>query len=166
MQKYELTQKILSWGPSYEVKDAMAAAGADDVMVTIKGKLLSATTQLTMVQGTDGAPAASMKGNFMKTKFECFGAGNESLGVLAFPMLALKKGFTITTSGHQYKADGGFLGGEFKCTDPAGNVVLTIEKQLSLRDKFAITTTGELPRELALLAAVAIDQRFFQDTYE
>ena len=164
MESYELTQKILSWGPSYEVKNPLLPG--DDVLVTIKGKLLSASPKLTMVEGTDGAPAASMKGNFMKTKFECFDAGEKPIGTLSFPMLAFKKGFTLAANGQEYKADGGFLGGEFKCTDAGGNVVMTIAKQLSLRDKFAITTTGALPRELALLAAVAIDQRFFQETYE
>jgi uncharacterized protein YxjI len=164
METFELTQKLLSWGPQYEVRDTMQAG--QDVLVTIKGKVLSATPKLTMVQGSEGPTAASMKGNFMKTKFECFDANDKPLGVLAFPMLALKKGFTISAGGQEFKADGGFLGGEFKCTDAQGNVVMTIAKQLSLRDKFAITTTGALPRELALLAAVAIDQRFFQETYD
>ena len=164
METFELTQKLLSFGPQYEVRDPMRGTG--DVVLTIKGKVLSATPQLTMVQGQDGPPAASMKGNFMKTKFECFDAHQEPLGTLAFPMIALKKGFTIRAGGQEFKADGGFLGGEFKCTDQSGNVVMTIAKQLSLRDKFAIKTSGALPRELALLAAVAIDQRFFQDTYD
>jgi uncharacterized protein YxjI len=164
METFELTQKLLSFGPQYEVRDPMQAG--QDVLVTIKGKVLSATPQLTMVQGSEGPTAASMKGNFLKTKFECFDAQNQPLGTLAFPMIQFKKGFTISSAGHEFKADGGFSGGEFKCTDASGNVVMTIAKQLSLRDKFAITTTGALPRELALLAAVAIDQRFFQDTYD
>jgi hypothetical protein len=40
---------------------------------------------------------------------------------------------------------------------------MVIAKQLALRDKFAVTTSGVLPRDVALLTAVAIDQKFFQD---
>jgi hypothetical protein len=40
---------------------------------------------------------------------------------------------------------------------------MKITKQLSLRDKFRIESDGQIPMPLALLAAVAVDQRFFQE---
>ncbi len=159
METYEVTQKLLSFGPQYEV----TAQGSSEVLATVKGKVLTATPKLNMVQGKEGPEVASMAGNFMKTKFECFDANKQALGVLAFPMFAFKKGFTLTVGANEYKADGGFFGGEFKCSDAQGNVVLVIAKQLALRDKFAVTTNGVLPRDVALLAAIAIDQKFFSD---
>ena len=141
----------------------MKANGAGAVEMTIKGKVLSATPKLTAISGAEGPEVASMAGNFMKTKFECFDAQKKLLGTLAFPMFAFKKGFTITVGDKEYKADGGFFGGEFKCTDAQGNVVMVIAKQLSLRDKFAVSTDGTLPRDVAIMSAIAIDQKFFQE---
>jgi uncharacterized protein YxjI len=162
MQTFELTQKILSLGPSYEVRPGDPGTQAD-VAVTIRGKLFSATPQLAMVQGTDGPQQGLMKGNFTRTKFECFDQNAQLVGSLAFPLLALKKSFTLKAGDKEYKADGGWLGGEFTCKDDKGETVLVIKKELSLRDKFSIQASDDLPAQLALLAAVAIDQRFFQD---
>jgi uncharacterized protein YxjI len=169
MQTYELTQKILSIGPTYEVRNVAPQLGvADDnapPVVTIKGKLLSATPMLSMNEGAGEGPAVgSMKGNFTRTKFECKTADDRLVGSIQFPMIALKKSFTLLTEGKEYKADGGYLAGEFVCKDDAGNVVMKITKQLSLRDKFRIEADDSIPSQLALLAAVAVDQRFFQDS--
>jgi uncharacterized protein YxjI len=157
METYEVVQKILSFGPQYEVR----AADSPEVLMTIQGKVLSMTPKLTMRDGE--REVATMQGNFMKTKFECFDAEKQPLGTLAFPLIALKKGFTLTVGDATIQADGGFLGGEFECKDANGHTVMKITKQLSLRDKFAVQTSGAVPRDVALLAAVAIDQKFFQD---
>jgi len=159
MQTFEVTQKLLSFGPAYEIREI----GNQEVLMTVKGKVLSMTPKLTMLSGTEGPAVAELKANFMKTKFAVTGADGKELGTLIFPLVQFKKSFTIAVGDAEYKADGGFFGGEFKCTDGQGNPVLVIAKQLSLRDKFAVTTNGALPREVALLAAVAIDQRFFQE---
>lgn len=160
MYTYELTHKILSIGAAYEVRDAN-----DAVVSTIRGKVLSATPQLSMFAGDSDAspPTAFMKGNFMKTKFDVFDGAEQSIGTLSFPMLALKKTFTLETGGEEYKADGGVLAGAFTCKNARGDVVLTISKELSLRDKFAVATSGAISPQVALLVAVAIDQRFFQE---
>jgi len=161
METYELTQKILSFGPSYQVR----ANGSDQVLWTIKGKLLTATPKLTMVEGTDDGDVAFMKGNFVKTKFDISVAG-QGLGALQFPLIALKKSFTLALGDKQFKADGGFLAGTFKCTNAQGEIVLQIAKQLSLKDKFQVShEPSQIPREVALMAAVAIDQKFFEDHY-
>jgi len=167
MQAYELTQKILSLGPTYEVRQVATSMGVADEsappMVTIKGKLLSATPMLFINEGVEGPGIGMMKGNFARTKFECKTANDELVGSLQFPMLALKKTFTLQAGGKEYKADGGYLAGEFVCKDDAGNIVMKITKQLALRDKFRIEADESLPTPLALLAAVAVDQRFFQE---
>jgi hypothetical protein len=160
MQTYELTQKLLSVGPTYEVRQA--DTGATDPVVTIRGKLFSATPSLSMQQGSDGPVIGAMKGNFTRTKFECH-EGDRLVGSLAFPMLALKKTFTLKNGDKEYQADGGYLAGEFVCKDERGDVVMKITKELSLRDKFRIEASESIPAPLALLAAVAIDQRFFQE---
>lgn len=157
MQTYELTQKILSLGPTYEVQ------GRDGTPLTIRGKLLSASPMLSINAGVDGPIVGSMKGNFTRTKFECKTADDVLVGSISFPMIALKKTFTLETAGRKYEADGGYFAGEFVCKDGTGNTVMKITKELSLRDKFRIEADESIPESLALLAAVAIDQRFFQE---
>jgi len=159
MQTFEITQKVLSFGPTYQVR----AQTSEDVLMTIKGKLLSASPKLTMVEGGEGAEMASMTGNFVKTKFTMHDTQQREIGLLSFPLMSLKKSFSLKVGDHEYKAEGGFFGGTFKCTDPAGQTVLEISKQASLRDKFAVTVNDPIPAEVALMAAVAIDQRFFED---
>jgi uncharacterized protein YxjI len=168
MQTYELTQKLLSLGPAYEVRPLEGPMGVPDAAaqpaLTIRGKLLSASPTLSMNQGADGPLVGSMKGNFTRTKFECKTPDDRLVGSISFPMIALKKSFTLTSGDKEYKADGGYLAGEFVCKDEAtGEVVMKITKELSLRDKFRIQAAESIPGELALLAAVAIDQRFFQE---
>jgi uncharacterized protein YxjI len=161
MQTFELTQKILSVGPTYEVRPVESTAS--DPLLTIRGKLFSATPSLSIAEGSDGPVVGSMKGNFTRTKFECT-EGDRVLGSIAFPMLALRKSFTLKANAKEYHADGGYLAGEFVCKDgDTGEVVMTIKKELSLRDKFRIEASETIPAPLALLAAVAVDQRFFQE---
>ncbi len=159
MEKFEVTQRLLTMGQVYEVR----AGGGGDVVATIRGKVLAATPKLTMVEGSDGEEIAYLSGNFMKTKYECAGPDRRTLATLAFPMLALKRRFVLSVGDKQYKADGGFLGGDFRCTNDVGEAVLVIAKKIALRDSFAVSTAGAFPRDVALLCAVAIDQRFFGD---
>jgi uncharacterized protein YxjI len=161
MEQYEVTQKILAIGPTYQIRKP----GTDEVLMTVKGKILSMTPKLTMVEGGEGAEMAVMKANFFKTKFAIAGADGKEIATLAFPMLQIKKGFSLAVGGQEYKAEGGFLGGKFKCADGAGQPVFEIEKQLSLKDKFLVTLHGTVPPIVALMSAVAIDQKFFQEDY-
>ena len=158
MQTYEVTQKILSIGPSYEVR----VTGSDAVVYTIRGKLLTFTPKLTLVEGEKGAEIAKLTANFTKTKFSVEGP---QPATLSFPLIALKQRMTLQVGGREYVADGGFLAGAFRCADENGNVVFEILKELSLRDKFRVQIHAELPPIVILLAAVAIDQRYFQDSY-
>ena len=159
MERFEVTQKLLTMGPVYEVH----AQGRSETIATIRGKVLSATPKLTMVEGKEGADIAYLSGNFMKTKYEVAGKDRRALATLAFPMLTLKRRFALSVGDKQYKADGGFLGGDFRCTNDAGDAVLVIAKKLALKDSFAVQVAATIPRDVALLCAVAIDQRFFGD---
>src|SRR5262249_36192973 len=126
MQTYEVTQKILSFGPTYEVR----APNSPEVLATVKGKIISVSPKLTMIQGSQGPEIASMKANFAKTKFTMTSADGSESAVLTFPLIALKKSFVLTVGGQDYKADGGFMATGFKCNDPSGQLVLEITKQL------------------------------------
>lgn len=159
MQSYEVSQKILSIGATYEVR----ASGNESILNTVKGKVLSATPKLTMVEGKDGGEVAKIKGNFLKTKFQISDANGQPVATLSFPLIALKKTFTLNLGGKQYKASGGLTGRAFNCTDESGNVVFQISKELAFKDKFAVTVDDGIPSHAAFLAAVAIDQKYFEE---
>ncbi len=159
MDSYEVSQKILSIGATYQVR----AAGDSDVLYTVKGKVIAVTPKLTMVQGDKGDEVAVVTGNFFKTTFTIKGADGSTMGVLSFPLIMLKKSFTLSVGGQQYKASGGLLGRAFSCEDSSGTTVFEVKKELALKDKFAVNCSDALPREVAFLATVAIDQKFFED---
>lgn len=159
MQIYEVTQKILSLGPSYEVR----AAGEPAPIGTVNGKLLALTPKLTLLDA-GGREIAQMTANFTRTKFTVSGACD---AVLSFPLIALKKGFSLSVGPREYKADGGFFGGAFQVKDAAGNLAFEINKQLSLRDRFQVLVhADDLPPPVVMMAAVAIDQKYFQESYD
>ncbi len=159
MQSFEITQKVLAIGPTYQVR----TPASSDVLMTVKGKVLTATPKLTMVQGAEGSTVAQMNGNFFKTKFQIFGSDQKEIGSLEFPLIQLKKSFTLRVGATEYKADGGLLGRGFKITNGQGETVLEIQKELALKDKFSVVAGDQIPAEIALLAAVAIDQKFFEN---
>jgi uncharacterized protein YxjI len=159
MEKFEVVHKLISVGAQYSVHDGTT----ENVVATVRGKVLSLTPKLTMVAGQDGAPVAELSGNLTKTKFVVAGPDKKEIGALTFPMFQFKKSFTLTVGKTEYKAEGDVMATEFRCNDSAGNPVMVINKQATLRDRFAVSVGGDLPREVALLAAVAIDQRFFSD---
>jgi len=159
MQSFEITQKVLAIGPTYQVR----SPASNDVLMTVKGKVLTATPKLTMVEGAEGNTVAQMNGNFFKTKFQIFGSDQREIGSLEFPLIQLKKSFTLKVGTTEYKADGGLLGRGFRVTDAQGETVLEIQKELALKDKFSVLANDRFPAEVALLAAVAIDQKFFEN---
>ncbi|HEY3358563.1 MAG TPA: hypothetical protein VGQ83_35275 [Polyangia bacterium] len=158
METFEVTRKLFSWGPAYEVRKA----GATELHMTVKGKLLTATPKLTMVQGQDGPAIASLSGNFTRTRFEIKDGGEKSVGTLSFPMFALKKGFTLTTGGAEYKASGGFLGAAFGCSDAQGQPAFDVKWEPGWADKFVVSAQQPLPPEVLILATVAVHQKYYE----
>jgi uncharacterized protein YxjI len=158
MDSYEVTQKLLAFGPQYEVRKP----GSDEVLFTVRGKVSIDAPRLAMVEGTgDGPELAWMRGDVTRSDYECFDAEDRSLAALSFPIAGMKRRFTLRIGSVEHTAEGGFLGGTFTCKSQSGETVLTIKKQIALRDKFRVDST--LPCEVALFAAVAVDQKYFEE---
>ena len=158
METFEVTQLLMAVGSVYQVR----VLGSEDVQMTIKGSLMSPSPKFTMVKGADGKEIASLSGNFIKTKFQIRGADKGEMGSLSFPAVAFKKTLVLTAGGRGYTADGGLMGGVFRCIDNEGVVGLEIAKKMGIRDKFEISIKVNLPKEVGILAAVAIHSRFFE----
>jgi uncharacterized protein YxjI len=158
METYEVTQLLMAVGSTYEVR----VTGTEDVVMTIKGTLMTSSPKFTMVKGTEGAELATLTGNFMKTKFQIRGSDKEEMGAMSFPAVAFKKTLVLTVGGRGYAADGGIMGGRFRCVDNDGALALEISKKMGIRDKFEVNIVGKIPKEVGVLAAVAIHSRFFE----
>ncbi len=159
MVTYTVTQKLISLGAKYLVR----TGESKDVIMTVKGRILSFTPKLEAIEGEDGSPVARMTGNLFKTKFEIFDNSDKVTATISFPFMAFVKRFTLTADGKTYQAKGGLIARKFSCLDESGKEVLTISKDFSFRDKFTINMDESFPKGSGILAAVAIDQRFFQD---
>jgi uncharacterized protein YxjI len=159
MKTYTLFQKILAIGDTYEVRQGEAK----DAVFTIKGKVLTFSPSLTLMRGDkDGEKTHQMKGNFIKTKFAITTTSGGEVGAITFPFFVWKPTFTLTMKGNSYTATGTLFAWNFTCTDSAGKTIFTIQKEFAFRDKFTVSIDESLEQEVALLAAVAIDQRYFQ----
>lgn len=157
MEAYEITQVLLTVGSVYQVRRPRT----DEVLFTVRGELVAATPKFHLVEGDSGRARADLLANFIKTKYE-IRSGDAVLASVVFPAVAFKKTFTMTVGRDVYDADGGVFKGVFQCKQPDGSVALEITKALSFRDTFLVKTSGALPLEVALLAAVAIHSRFYE----
>ena len=158
MEIFEVSQVVMTIGSTYLVR----LQPSDDVIMTIKGSLMSSTPKFSLVQGADGPELASLVGNFIKTKYQILDAEKKPLGNLLFPAIAFKKTLVLTVNGRGYTADGGLMGGSFKCVDNEDQVALEISNKSRFVDRFEISIKGAIPKEVGLLAAVAIHSRFFE----
>jgi uncharacterized protein YxjI len=158
METFEVTQLLMAVGSVYQVR----TPGSEDLLMTVKGSLMTPTPKFSMVKGADGAELATLTGNFIKTKFQIHAADKSELGALSFPAIAFKKTLVLTVGGRGYTADGGIMGGVFRCVDNEGVSALEISKKSGIRDKFEIAIKGNIAKEVGLLAAVAIHSRFFE----
>lgn len=157
MQSFDVTQKLLSIGATYQVR----RAASENVLFTIKGKLLTLTPKLTVTDPQE-KDVAKLTANLTRTRFVVSG---DVSAELEFPLIALKKRFLLRTTDREYRADGGYLAGVFRCLSPRGEVAFEIRKELALRDQFSVQIHDEqLGPMIVVLAAVAIDQKYFQDS--
>lgn len=157
MKTYTITQKILSIGATYQVK----AAESEDIIHTIKGKILTFTPKLEMRQGKEGEITKILKGNLFKTKFSIENPQGFEEAVIQFPFIALFKKFTLTVNAKVYNAKGSLAAWNFTCSDESGRNMFTISKEFAFRDKFTVTIDESIDREIVILVAVAVDQKFF-----
>jgi uncharacterized protein YxjI len=158
MDIYEVSQVVMTVGSTYQVR----VPPSDDVVMTVKGSFMSSTPKFSLVQGSDGPEIGSLLGNFIKTKFQILDAEKKAIGNLLFPAIAFKKTLVLTVNGRGYTADGGLMGGVFACVDNEDQVALEISNKSRFVDRFAVDIKGAIPKEVGLLAAVAIHSRFFE----
>jgi hypothetical protein len=158
MAQFDVTQVVMTVGSTYGVR----TPGATPVVMTVKGTLMSPTPKFQLVEGDAGTELATLTGNFIKTKFRIHGVGGAELGNLLFPAIAFKKTFVLTVGGRGFTADGGLMGGTFRCVDNDGRVGVEIVKTETFRDRFTVTVDESLPKEVGILTAVALHSRFFE----
>lgn len=157
MKTFTVTQKILSIGATYQVN----ASESEDIINTIKGKILTLVPKLEMRQGKEGDITKVLKGNFFKTKFTVESPGGNEEASIQFPFIALFKKFTLTIGSKVYNAKGSLTAWNFTCTDENGQDMFTISKEFAFRDKFTVSVDESMPQDIVILVAVAVDQKFF-----
>ncbi len=155
MESFEVSRKMLSWGPTYEVRQP----GGADTLLTIKGAMTS--RKLVLHENGTGTETGAMAPNLLGTKWEMTTPKKETLAVLVFPAIALKKSFALQLGGKEYKADGGFLGLGFKCNDLEGQPLLEVSWEPGWTDKFLVQFAHPLTRDIAALVTAAIHQKFY-----
>jgi uncharacterized protein YxjI len=158
MKTYIVTQKILALSATYEVRQTKDGP----LLFTVKGKIFTFSPHLEMMKGKDGEKTHILKGNFFKTKFFVTTPDGSAVGDIQFPFFAFLKSFVMNLGGAQYKAKGSLFAWSFAATDASGKEAFTIQKEFAFRDKFTVALDDALPMEPIVLAAIAIDQRFFQ----
>jgi uncharacterized protein YxjI len=154
---FEITQRLGSLATVYDV----ATPGESEPSLTVKGTFATATPKFELLD-KGGAVLALLKGNVVKTKFSVTDPKGADLATLNFTAVSLQKALTMTVGGKGYHAKAGLLGGTFDCADNEGNVALSIVKEEGIRDKFRVEVKGDISREVAILAAVAIHSRFYE----
>jgi uncharacterized protein YxjI len=159
MKTFTVTQKILSLGATYLV----TANGGKDPVYVIKGKILTLSPKLDMRKSEKGEVIKKMQGNLLGNKYTVLNSGGAVDGLIQFPLFSFIAKFTLTVGSETYKAKGGIMARNFSCVDASGGVKFVISKEWAFRDKFTVSVDESFPEETAILAAVSIDQRFFQN---
>jgi uncharacterized protein YxjI len=159
MKIYTITQKLLGLGATYSA----VAEGASVPEYMVKGKLLTFTPKLEMRRGEADAVINTLRGNIWGTRFTVLNQNGAELAQIRYKLLSFTAKFALTIGDKTYQAKGGIMARKFSCQDESGRVVLSISKELNLRDKFQVSVDEEaLPVEVGVLAAVSIDQKYFQ----
>lgn len=157
METYEVRKKLLSWGPTYDVR----RPGEEAPLLTVKGTMTS--LKLALLTGTDGPEIAKLDPNWLGTTYEMVAANGEKLGTLTFPLIALKQSFELVLGARKLQADGGFLATSFKCVDADGAVAFTVSWELGWTDQFRVEVGDGFPRDIAVMATIAIQKKFYDN---
>jgi uncharacterized protein YxjI len=158
MSAYEVTQALMTVGSVYHVRKPRE----DAVLYTVRGVFTSPTPKFNLVEGDEGKPLGLLTGNFIKTKYEIQDNEQKVLASLTFPAVAFKKTLTLVAGERTFEADGGVFRGIFQCKNAAGEIVLEIAKELSIRDTFKVKSDDTLTFQVGVLSAVAIHSRFYE----
>lgn len=157
MESYEVRRKLLSLGPSYEV----TRPGEEALLLTVKGTLTS--MKLTLRAGADGPELAQLDPNWLGTTYEMKAPNDEKVATLTFPVLAFKQSFELVLGSRTLKADGGFLATSFRCVEADGQVAFTVSWQVGWTDQFLVEVQDGFPRDVAVLATIAIQKKFYEN---
>ena len=159
MRQLEIVQKIFAFGATYQVFES----GSDIAVKTVKGKVFAFTPNLVMVEGDDGARSGSLTGNFFRTEFTIRDVSGTETASVTFPFLSFKKRFTLSVGARTYTAAGGFTGLTFTVNDERGELAFSVDKELfAIRDRFSLRVADTFDVDTAVLAIVAVDQKYFQ----
>jgi len=158
VQAYSVTQRLLSLGAVYEVRQE----GGNDVIMTAKGKVIAITPSITLVEGSEGAVVATLKGNFLKTVFTAYDANNNVLAVIKFPLIPIFMNFTLTIGETVYKVKRALLSLVFSDGSKEVPANIEISKKVGFKDKFSVVANDSIKKEVAILTAVTVDQKFFE----
>lgn len=159
MRQFEIVQKIFALGATYQVFPPRMGG----TLKTVKGKVFTFLPRLNMVDGDEGTHAGSLTGNFFKTDFRIMGASGMEVARMKFPLFSFKARFTLTTGGRSYTAAAGFTGLNFTVNDERGELAFSVDKKLfAVKDKFSLFIADDFDMDIAVLATVAVDQKYFQ----
>ncbi len=155
MNKFEVVEN----GMDYEARDLVEGPSGIATAVLFNATLKVGSSKLVVRQG-DKALAA-MDHNVAQTKFEITGASDEKIAELSFAWVSVKKSFTLTLKGTDYKVEENVTESSWACHDAAGKTLMLIEaeKHFFSADHWRVTFTADIPAELAFLAVVALKQR-------
>lgn len=157
MKQFKVVQKILAIGATYEIFEG----GETSPKMVVKGKIITIKPKLEVVQ--DGSVVATMTGNILGTRYDIVDASGVAQGSIKYPFFAFLKSFKLIVGEKEYVAKGGLIGRKFSCEDTDGTIMVGVAKELSFKDKFEVSVNESLPEIVGVLAAVSIDQRFFQN---
>jgi hypothetical protein len=162
LEHFELVQAFFVVGAVYEARRPPSSGDATSgLLYTVRGELVAAAPRYRLLEGADGPERAALEGNFVKTRYEVLVAGFR-VATITFPAVTLRKKLALALEGGPtYDAEGGVLGGVFRCATREGAVDLAVGKKLALRDTFQIAHAARVPPEVALLTAVAVHSRFY-----
>lgn len=157
MKTFRVTQKRLEFNDSYIIDSVETRK----IAYTIKGKFsLSPELEMRSLEASE-TPLKQIRGNFLRTRFDIFDQRHKNIGKIVFPFISLKKYFTLFLGNKKYDAQGGFSAWDFQCHDEAGREVFSVSKENTLSDRFEVNIREEVPEDIALITAVAIDQKYF-----
>lgn len=145
-----LKQRIFSWFDSYDVTDEQGQP-----LFCVKGQ--PAWGHLLKIYDPAGRELGVVKEKLLRLlpTFELY-AGGQYLGKIQREFTLMRPKYRVECGGWQVQGD--FLGWEYRVTDPAGQNVAVISKELlHLSDTYAISVPNPADALCALMLVLAID---------
>ncbi|MBN2738442.1 MAG: hypothetical protein JXR70_15790 [Spirochaetales bacterium] len=157
MKTFKITQKTFELNDDYIISQSKNA----EIAYVIKGKF-AFPPEWEMREGLgQGLAFKKVTSNLLKTRFKVFDNEKKAVALIEFPLMSLIKHFTLYMGNKKYNAQGGFSAWDFQCRDQEGREVFTVSKENTLSDRFTVDIQEQMPEDIALITAVAIDQKYF-----